>query len=304
MSNYKILLGLIFIAVLIFGCGSSSGSSSNGADVSSSDISLSLLGELPAEVSESSGLIKADGKLYTHNDSGDSPWLYEIDPVSGSVLRTIIVNGADNVDWEDVASDDTHIYIGDFGNNLGDRSDLKIYKILISDLILNVVNAEIISFSYADQSIYGYAPFTTPYDAEALVSYNGTLYLFTKSWDDYISKIYKFPNQAGTYSVSPVGERHFDILVTGASIDKVNNSIALVGYSNPYDTTTPFKSQVIVLNDFIGDDLFSGSVKVHEILNSFEGGQIESIVYETPSKFYISSEGNPTAKFFEVSHAF
>jgi hypothetical protein len=49
-------------------------------------------------------------------------------------------------------SDENSIYIGDVGNNIGNRIDLKIYKIAIDDYHNNdTVVAEIINFEYADQ---------------------------------------------------------------------------------------------------------------------------------------------------------
>ena len=58
--------------------------------------SLSSLGQeyslmekfvLPSEVEETSGLIFLNGKIITHNDSGDDPNLYEIDTISGTISR-------------------------------------------------------------------------------------------------------------------------------------------------------------------------------------------------------------------------
>ena len=78
--------------------------------------------ELPAEVIETSGLLFLNGKLITHNDSGDDSNLYEIDTITGNITRTVSVSNATNIDWEDIAQDDTYIYIGDFGNNNGTRT--------------------------------------------------------------------------------------------------------------------------------------------------------------------------------------
>ena len=86
---------------------------------------------LPNSISETSGLLFYNGKLITHNDSGDAANLYELDTIRGNITRTITISNATNSDWEDITQDDTHIYIGDFGNNSnGNRQDLKIYKIL------------------------------------------------------------------------------------------------------------------------------------------------------------------------------
>jgi len=256
-----------------------------------SPVSLTLMSVLNDNVRETSGLANVKGKIYTHNDSGGSNLLYEINASTGNVIRSITVNGASNVDWEDLACDDTYLYIADIGNNLGSRTDLKIYKILKSDLDAKImVNAETISFSYADQSTFTYDPFTTPYDAEALIAYNGKLYIFTKNWENHISKAYSIPTVPGSYEVTSVDENILDVMITGAAIDGAGSSVALVGYTNPYDIDTPFKSMIVKLGDFTGNNFFSGSIAEYEIQNSQIIGQVEAILFNTPSEFYLSAE--------------
>lgn len=105
--------------------------------------------DLPIILNESSGAIFFNDKLIIHNDSGNENKLYELDTNSRVITRTVTVTNATNVDWEDITQDNTSIYIGDIGNNNGDRNDLKIYKINKSDyLISNNVTAEIINLSY------------------------------------------------------------------------------------------------------------------------------------------------------------
>ena len=89
--------------------------------------------DLPEETKETSGLLFFDSKIITHNDSGNNANLFEIDSLSGNLLRTISISNATNIDWEDITEDENHIYIADIGNNNGNRIDLKIYKILKSD---------------------------------------------------------------------------------------------------------------------------------------------------------------------------
>ncbi|WP_415408261.1 hypothetical protein ACLHDG_06835 [Sulfurovum sp. CS9] len=258
----------------------------------SSPVSLTLVSVLNDDIRETSGLANVNGKIYTHNDSGGSNLLYEINASTGEVIRSITVNGATNVDWEDLAYDDTHLYIADIGNNLGNRTDLKIYKILKSDLNTNLtVNAETIAFSYTDQIKFTYDLFSTPYDAEALIAYNGQLYVFIKNWADHTSKVYSIPTVPGSYEVTSVSEKALDVMVTGAAIDGAGSSVALVGYTNSYDTDTPFKSMIVKLSNFAGNNFFSGSIAECEIENSQVVGQVEAILFNTPSEFYLSAEG-------------
>ncbi|HHD83809.1 MAG TPA: hypothetical protein ENK93_02925, partial [Campylobacteraceae bacterium] len=144
---------------------------SNAAQDDQSNGAISQLALLESRLDESSGIILINDRLFTHNDSGNAAQLYEIDR-SGNILRTIEIADAHNRDWEDIAQDDDFVYIGDIGNNRGDRKDLAIYKITKEDLLNDtLVEAQSIRFAYADQSRFSYENMRTPYDAEALLSF-------------------------------------------------------------------------------------------------------------------------------------
>ena len=87
------------------------------------------IASLPAILNESSGLENAgSGEFWSHNDKGGNPELYRFDTL-GMLEQTLRITNASNVDWEDMTIDDAgNIYIGDFGNNNNERTDLKIYK--------------------------------------------------------------------------------------------------------------------------------------------------------------------------------
>ena len=225
-----------------------------------SSLPIETLSSLSSSLDETSGLAKIDDKIYTHNDSGSLAELYEINPISGDILRTITVENSQNIDWEGLATDDTHLYVADIGNNLGNRKDLKIYKILKDDIIQNdVVTCEVISFSYEDQTLFDYESYTTPYDAEAIVAYKGELYIFTKNWDNYTTRIYRFPSTSGEHIASFVSEKEFKVMITDADIDLINNRVALIGYESHIYAKSP-KNNVIILSDFIENDFLSGNI--------------------------------------------
>ena len=111
------------------------------------------LGELPDDVFETSGLLFFNDQIVTHNDSGGAPVLFEIDTVSRQITRTVTITNATNMDWEALTQDEDYIYIGDFGNNVGIRQDLTIYRIAKEDYLDNdTATAETIFFSYEDQT--------------------------------------------------------------------------------------------------------------------------------------------------------
>ncbi|MEG0762113.1 MAG: hypothetical protein RR411_11625, partial [Chryseobacterium sp.] len=101
-------------------------------------------------IRETSGLSFFNEKLYTFNDSGNTPELYQIDEKSGKIIKVLKVN-AENKDWESIANDGKNFYIGEFGNNEGTRKDLKIYKIPFNENQLQNDSLKTISFFYPNQ---------------------------------------------------------------------------------------------------------------------------------------------------------
>ncbi len=137
-------------------------------------ITPSVVTTLSSTLNETSGLVNLNGEIWTHNDNGGETELYLINLNDGSIIRTVIVHEANNVDWEDIAADETYIYIGDFGNNDGSRTNLKIYRISRSDMASsNDVDAEKIHFSYSDQSSFEPNYHYTNFDCEALTLFSG-----------------------------------------------------------------------------------------------------------------------------------
>lgn len=88
---------------------------------------------LPDEVRESSGLaIGASGLSWTHNDAGNPAELFALDN-AGRLVQRVLVTGAESVDWEDIEAaqcdDGDCLYIGDIGDNDGERDHITIYVI-------------------------------------------------------------------------------------------------------------------------------------------------------------------------------
>jgi len=87
------------------------------------------------KIVEASGLApsrRTDGILWTHNDSGHDPAIYAIS-TEGKHLGTVWPAGADNVDWEDIASFElggrAYILIADLGDNRARRGNYSFYVI-------------------------------------------------------------------------------------------------------------------------------------------------------------------------------
>ena len=244
------------------------------------------------DLDENSGLIFYNNNIITFNDSGGEANLYEINANTGNITRTVTITNATNVDWEDITQDASYIYIGDIGNNNGNRTDLKIYKIAKIDYngSDDIAVAEIISYSYADQLDFNSNPNNTNWDAEGLISYGEQLLIFSKNWVDNRVNVYSIPKTNGTHSALLKSSYNTNGLITSAEISLNENIIYLIGYSN---SQAPFMYTIHgIPNNSL--DIFSGiiSEKVSNIVPL--GNQVEAIaLFEiTPNqhRLYISNE--------------
>lgn len=241
---------------------------------------------------ETSGLLFYNNTLITHTDSGGKAELYEINATTGAITRTVDITNATNVDWEDIAQDTAYIYIGDIGNNSGNRTDLKIYKVSKADYDTSdgKVTAEIISYSYADQLDFTHSPNMTNWDAEGLISYGDRLLIFTKNWVDLKTNVYAIPKTSGTHSAVLVSSYNTNGLITGADSSPDEKVIYLIGYST---SEAPF---MYTIHDIPENslDIFSGKIsdKIVDIVSL--GYQVEGItLFEmtpTTHRLYLSNE--------------
>ena len=244
------------------------------------------------DLDENSGLIFYNNNIITFNDSGGEANLYEINANTGNITRTVTITNATNVDWEDITQDASYIYIGDIGNNNGNRTDLKIYKIAKNDYngSDDIAVAEIISYSYADQLDFTSNPNNTNWDAEGLISYSDQLLIFSKNWVDNRVNVYSIPKTNGTHSALLKSSYNTNGLITSAEISLNENIIYLIGYSS---SQAPFMYTIHgIPNNSL--DIFSGviSEKISNIVPL--GNQVEAIaLFEiTPNqhRLYISNE--------------
>lgn len=258
--------------------------------LSAQTLTLDSIVTLPTEVVESSGLIFFDGRLITHTDSGGKNALFEIDTNTAEVLRTVYISNSTNQDWEDITQDDNFIYIADIGNNSGSRTNLNILKIKKADYLLeDSVEAEFIYYSYEEQTDFTVTDKETNFDAEAIIAFEDSLYVFTKNWGNSQTSIYRIPKDSGTYVASKNGAFNVEGLITGADYNENTNTVFLIGY-----TTIGFPF-AFSLTDFSQDIFFSGNISRLNV-ELKQSVQIEAICSTPYNKYYVSSEDFYTLK--------
>jgi hypothetical protein len=246
---------------------------------------LSDFSPVGAKLNEISGIVKHGNDLWVHNDGGNSNEIYRIS-ADGIILQKVRIANAVNIDWEDITGSLTDLYIGDFGNNNGNRKDLCIYKVHFSDLTNEAVSvfAEKIHFAYDDQDDFTKNSYNSNYDCEAMIWYNDSLHLFSKRWGDMKTSHYILTDIPG------VAIAHFKesfpagFLVTGADI--LNGNLALVGYSKNIFSSIYF----LIIDHFKGSSFFTGIITRFETGSMLQNGQVEGIALTEQMKGYIVNE--------------
>jgi len=260
---------------------------------------VGLKNVLPVVLKESSGLCFTGGSLWSFGDSGNPNSIYKIDSASSAILQTVTISNFPNADWESITADSSYIYIGDLGNNDGDRKDLVILRIKKADISPSLsqtdVKAEAIHVAYADQTDFT-SNSNTNFDCEAMISMGGSLYLFSKDRGDLRTRCYKVPKEPGSYVLTPVSTFNTSGKVTDAAYNASTGELALLGYMN-----RDLNSFIWLFDGYKGDDFFSGTSKRYTIGVSNTEWQTEGLTYLSAKRLLLSCEStasHPASLFF------
>ena len=258
------------------------------------------------DINESSGLVasKSPGIYWTHNDSGDGPFIYAIDE-SGVLRGTWRVVGASARDWEDIAagpgpdSRKRYLYIGDIGDNDSQRSEIVVYRIpeppiTPTDSRSTKIRprltepAEAIKLRYPDGK----------HDAEALLIHpgSGDLYIINKVLLGKAS-VYKARaplNVDGTSTLVRKADLNVPSLagglITGGAVASDGRSVALCDYLQGYELFLPD-------GDVNFDDIWQ---QPFNKINLGKRPQGESIAYRLDGKGLIATSEGVGSPIIEV----
>lgn len=197
-------------------------------------------------ISESSGVApsrRTPGLLWTHDDSGEPPYLFATD-TTGAVRGTFSVTGARNLDWEDIAlgpcGRSECLYLADTGDNSERRSVVVLYRVPEPSLpdrrpkqVRPTAPAQAVTFRYPDG----------PHDVEAMwVGPNGDVHLVSKGRTGRI-RHYRIraaswtsprPVTAELLEALPVPVRSRLDYVTGAALSPDARIVAVRSYASVY----------------------------------------------------------------------
>jgi len=250
-------------------------------------------------ITESSGLAASrltPGAYWTHNDSGDGPFIYAFD-TRGDSLGIFRVTGAKALDWEDMAAgpgpdaNKSYLYLGDIGDNDETRDDIVVYRVAEPALTAatrklskarpgSTEPAEAIRLKYPDGK----------HDAEALLVHptTGNIYIVNKV-PIANPTLYEAPapfTSGKVTTMKRLGEIRvpsiFGGVVTGGSISPDGRRVALCDYFQGYEIVLPASSR-----DF--NDIWKQRMTGFDLGKRNQG---ESITYRLDGKaFLATSEG-------------
>lgn len=230
---------------------------------------------LPSALKEISGMTRDGAYLWAISDA-PAPVLFKLNK-DGKILQQNQVKGVKVVDMESLTSDEQYIYIADVGSNKEKRTNRSVIRIAKSALGgEGPVNGEVTTFSFADN----------PGDnCEAMLAYGDSLYFFTKR-NDGRTRLYSLPKGTRDGIARNLGELDAGGMITGASINRAGNEVALIGYRKGH--SSPF---VIFLQGFSGTDFLSGKASQHQLQPAGDDWQIESISYIDDQTLSFACEG-------------
>lgn len=209
-------------------------------------------------IKESSGIAASRRNtdiFWTHNDSGDGPFIYAFDR-QGKHRGVWRVAGAGTIDWEDMAIGPgpkrgrSYLYLGDIGDNSKKRDQITVYRVAeprmspkdSSSTVQNPLEteaADVFRLKYPDGK----------YDAETLLIHPRTadLYIITKV-RGAAARVYKFRAQApksGVSTLSYVGEFRFPNqflgFITGGDISPDGHRVIISDYLGACELILPEK---------------------------------------------------------------
>lgn len=259
------------------------------------------------DINESSGLAAsriAPGVYWTHNDSGDGPFVYAFD-ATGASRGVFRVTGAQARDWEDMAigpgpqRGQSYLYLGDIGDNNKVRTEIVIYRVpeptlTATDKTLTKLKpgatgpAEAIRLRYPD----------VKHDAETLLVHptTGNLYIVSKELLKNAT-VYEAAAPLTTGQVitlKRIGALRapslFGGALTGGSISPDGRKIAFCDYLQGYEVVLPAASKNF--NDIWKQKLTGFSLGQRE--------QGESIAYRSDGKALLATSEGKSPPLIQV----
>ncbi|HVJ86842.1 MAG TPA: hypothetical protein VM452_14415 [Caulifigura sp.] len=218
---------------------------------------LKIVARLPgAAAIENSGLVQSRSNpdlFWGVNDSGNEPRVYAVHRDGTAVQKPkpegVLIEGASNVDWEDIAAfDDGTLVIADVGNNANRRQDLTLY--LVSEPSPAAERSgpiRRVRVRFPDQTAFPPAAKELNFDCEAVFTVGQSIHLLTKHRGDKRTTLYRLdaPQPDRVNTLTRAGDFDIGGMVTAADCDRSGKRLLVLTYQAVWlferdDLATPF----------------------------------------------------------------
>lgn len=240
--------------------------------------------DLPAQLSETSGLLCIDDEFVSFNDSGGLAVLYRFNR-AGQIQQQLELS-VKNIDWEAITSDGRFLYLGDIGNNAGKRSSLLIHKVPLDWSVLSQpYRPETLEIRLPSGEL---KPHQHDLDFEALVVQQQSLWLISKSWASQSPQLYQIDVNAKQQMLGAALPLHSPgFLVTDASFDRQKSQWWLLGYTNPFKAIWAYLSNSGFEAQLANYDAKFQLLQVQTLPTQ---GQVEGVCIDRQQQLWISEE--------------
>jgi hypothetical protein len=268
---------LLISSIGLNGCMADGSSPGNASESSQTTVTLRSFATLQTpDLRECSGLVASrstPGLFWAHNDSGNPPYLFPVtvdgQPWPGSRPEGILIEGARNLDWEDITfDDDGNLVIGDVGNNANDRRDLAVHFLREPNpLAASAPLLRTVRVAYPDQ--LSFPPSRRNFDAEAIFWADGRLHILTKHRSDSNTVLYRLDREEsfpGISQLTRVAEFPIGGMVTAADASRDGLKLAVLTYGSVW----------LFERDRVGEPFFEGRASKLNI----RAWQAEAIAFE------------------------
>lgn len=267
----------------------------------------------PGAAKEISALVASrahPGVFWSLNDSGDEPRIYPV-RADGAVVPSVryaqtpgvLIAGAVNSDWEDMALDASgRLIVADVGNNTNARRDLTLYILPEPepDEGRTAFTTKLL-VRYPDQTAFPPPETDRNFDCEAVFTVGDEIFLLSKDRSDTFTKLYRLdsrdPNQPNTLTYLDRFDAGGPVTAADASADGLR--LAVLTYDRVWlferaDLRQPF---------------FAGRVLARPYALPEGKSDCESLCLESPDSLLIADEARgqlyrlPIAELREVAPA-
>ncbi|MFT3704558.1 MAG: hypothetical protein QM802_19485 [Agriterribacter sp.] len=238
---------------------------------------------------ELSGIVKSrsdNNVFWIHNDSGDKPRVFAIDSLGRFYesdryknFEGILVEGATNVDWEDITMDNKgNLVVADAGNNGNDRKDLVLYVIPEpAPKASNTTYLKKLFFKYPDQKAFPDRK-DFNYDCEAVFFADNHFQFLSKDRSDTYTRLYRMDAEKTdeVNTLTLVDRFNIGGKVTAADASLDGNRIVVITYTAIW----------IFERTDANSSYFKGNIWWLPV----KAPQIESVCFKDPSTLWLLDE--------------